>query len=65
MKRGTVCDTDHNLVYMKFKLKKPCRRRRECKVERRRFDVSQLRTGASDCDSEVPGDVGGGTCCIA
>ena len=41
---------DHNLVCMKFKQKKPYRRRHET----RRFDVSQLRTGGSGHGGEVP-----------
>ena len=55
VKRGAVCNTDHNLVCMEFKLKKPYRRRHECKMEKRRFDVSQLRSGADgDTGCEAP-----------
>ncbi|XP_065886632.1 uncharacterized protein [Dysidea avara] len=55
VKRGAVCNTDHNLVCMEFKLKKPYRRRHECKMEKRRFDVSQLRSGVDgDTGCEAP-----------
>ena len=46
------CNTDHNLVCMKLKFKKPYRRRRECRIEKRRFE---LRSGDdTDTSSEAP-----------
>ena len=48
VRRGAVCNTDHHLVCMRLRLKKPYRRRRQGVVERRRFDVTQLRTCADN-----------------
>jgi len=52
VRRGVVHNTDRNLVCMKFKLKKPYRRRYKYRIEKRRFDVSQLRSG-DDTDATV------------
>jgi len=69
-----VCNTDHNLICMKLKLKKPYRRRHECRMEKRRFDVLQLRSGDdTDTSSEAPVSVKlvekvlqrESTCCMA
>ena len=43
-----MCNTDHNLICMKLRLKKPYMIRRQCMVGSRRFDVTQLRTSADD-----------------
>ena len=37
-----MCNTDLNLVCMKLRMKKPYRRRHECRREKKRFDVSLL-----------------------
>ena len=44
VKRGAVCDTDHNMVCLKLRLKKPHKRKQRCVTRGRRFDVTQLRT---------------------
>ena len=44
VKRGAVCDTDHNMVCLKLRLKKPHKRKQRCVTRDWRFDVIQLRT---------------------
>ena len=49
VKRGAVCDTDHNLVCLKLRIRKPYKRKQCCVLKGRRFDATKLRTS-------VPGD---------
>ena len=53
VKRGSVCDTDHNLVCLKLRTRKPYKRKQRCVLKGRRIDVTKLRTS-------VPGDSDGG-----
>ena len=52
VKRGAVCDTDHNPVCLKLRIRKPYKRKQHCVPKGRRFDVTKLR-------NSVPGDSNG------
>ena len=52
VKRGAVCDTDHNLVCLKLRIRKPYKRKQRCVLKGRRFDATKLSTS-------VPGDSDG------
>ena len=52
VKREAVCDTDHNLVGFKLRIRKPYKRKQHCVPKGRRFDVKKLR-------ASVPGDGNG------
>ena len=49
VKMGAVFSTDHNLVCLKLRIKKPFKRKGHCVPKGRRFDVTKLRTS-------IPGD---------